>query len=141
MSPGSFWLDSLVRSPCILGFACVQSDAIGVVVLIRDSLGRSLVSSVSFVFASVCYLAPRVRWVHSGSRRFQRALQRVVGLIWFRVGSLARAYVSFGSFGFAWVHSDADIGRSFHSSSRGFTRAHLRFFVFFLVRVGSLWRA
>ena len=90
--------------------------------------------------------APKLRWDHSGSRGFARALIKVAVFIRGSVGSFGLELVHYGAprdrrHVRAWVQYRAPRGRRVHSGSRGFTRARLVVVVFIRVRVGLLGRA
>ena len=103
------------------GFTRVRLGVIGFIRVDVSLLGRSQVSSVSFVFAWVHYGVPSGRLVHSRLRGLTRAHPVVVGLIRDPVSSLRRALVWSGSFGIVWVQSGRPKSRRVLSDSRGFT--------------------
>ena len=85
---------------------------------------RSYSSSLPHGFAWVHSSVPRVRRVHSGSRRFILSRLGVVGFIRVRVASIGRSRC-----------------RRVYSGSRGFSRTRPVVIRFIRVRVGSLRRA
>ena len=97
------------------------------------SLGRTLVSSISFVIAWLHSGAPRGGRVHSDSRGFTRTRLGVAWFVRVRVGSLWRILGSSGSFVFAWFHSCAPSGHRVHWGSGGVTRVLLGVVGFILV--------